>query len=36
MNTVRTHIRAVYRKLDVCTKTEAVLAALRRGLITLP
>lgn len=36
VNTVRTHIRAVYRKLDVCTKTEAVLAALRRGLIELP
>lgn len=36
VNTVRTHIRAVYRKLDACTKTEAVLAALRRGLIELP
>ena len=36
VNTVRTHIRAVYRKLDVCTKTEAVLAALRRELLELP
>ena len=36
VNTVRTHVRAVYRKLDVCTKTEAVLTALRRGLIELP
>lgn len=36
VNTVRTHIRAMYRKLEVCTKTEAVLAGLRRGLIELP
>lgn len=36
INTVRTHVRAAYRKLEVSTKTEAVLAALRRGLIAPP
>ena len=35
VNTVRSHVRAAYRKLEASTKTEAVLAALRRGLITL-
>lgn len=33
VNTVRTHVRSAYRKLDVTSKTEAVLAALRLGLI---
>jgi DNA-binding NarL/FixJ family response regulator len=32
-NTVRTHIRSVYEKLDVSSKTEAVLEALRLGLL---
>lgn len=32
-NTVRTHVRRVYAKLDVVTKTEAVLVARRRGWI---
>jgi DNA-binding NarL/FixJ family response regulator len=30
-NTVRTYIRSVYEKLEVSSKTEAVLEALRRG-----
>ena len=30
-NTIRTYIRSVYDKLQVSTKTEAVLEALRRG-----
>lgn len=33
-NTVRSHVRAVYTKLEVATKTEAVLAARRRGWLT--
>lgn len=33
VNTVRTHVRAIYRKLDVSSKTEAVLTALRLGLL---
>lgn len=32
-NTVRTHVRSIYDKLLVCSKTEAVMAALRLGLI---
>lgn len=36
VNTVRTHVRAVYRKLEVSSKTEAVVEAVRRGLIELP
>jgi DNA-binding NarL/FixJ family response regulator len=32
-NTVRTYVRGIYEKLCVCSKTEAVLAALRLGLI---
>lgn len=35
VNTVRTHVRAAYRKLDVSTKTEAVLTAIRLGLISV-
>jgi DNA-binding NarL/FixJ family response regulator len=34
INTVRSHIRVIYDKLDASTKTEAVLAALRRGLLS--
>ena len=36
VNTVRTHVRALYDKLDVCTRTEAVMSALDRGLIAKP
>jgi len=32
INTVRTHVRSIYEKLEVTTKTEAVLEGLRRGL----
>lgn len=31
-NTVRTHVRTIYEKLGVSSRTEAVLAALRLGL----
>lgn len=34
INTVRTHVRNVYEKLGVSTKTQAVREALRRGLLT--
>ena len=33
INTVRSHVRTIYRKLKVSSKTEAVLAALRLGVI---
>jgi DNA-binding NarL/FixJ family response regulator len=33
-NTVRTYIRSVYEKLQVSTKTEAVLEVLRRGWLS--
>lgn len=33
INTVRAHIREIYRKLSVGTRTEAVLAALQLGLL---
>lgn len=32
-NTVRTHVRSIYDKLVVASKTEAVMAALRLGLL---
>lgn len=32
-NTVRSHVRSIYEKLAVATKTEAVLEALRLGVI---
>jgi DNA-binding NarL/FixJ family response regulator len=32
-NTVRTHVRAIYEKLGVSSRTEAVLSALQLGLI---
>ncbi len=32
-NTVRAHIRSIYDKLVVASKTEAVMAALRLGLL---
>ncbi len=33
INTLRAHVRSVYRKLAVGTKTEAVLMALRLGIV---
>jgi DNA-binding NarL/FixJ family response regulator len=32
-NTVQSHIRAIYRKLEVSTKSEATLVAIRRGYL---
>jgi DNA-binding NarL/FixJ family response regulator len=32
-NTVQTHIRSIYRKLQVSTKSEATLVAVRRGYV---
>jgi DNA-binding NarL/FixJ family response regulator len=33
INTLRAHIRNIYRKLSVGTKTEAVMAGLRLGIV---
>jgi LuxR family transcriptional regulator, maltose regulon positive regulatory protein len=33
MNTVKTHIRGIYRKLDASTRTQAVSRARQLGLI---
>ena len=33
-NTVASHLKAVYRKLDVTNRAEATLEALRLGLLT--
>jgi DNA-binding NarL/FixJ family response regulator len=33
-NTVRSYIRTIYEKLAVCSKTEAVLVALRLGIVS--
>jgi DNA-binding CsgD family transcriptional regulator len=35
-NTVRSHVRSIYEKLGVKSKTEAVIAALRLGIVRLP
>jgi hypothetical protein len=32
---VRTHIRNIYDKLDVCSKTDAVMKALRLGWLRI-
>jgi LuxR family maltose regulon positive regulatory protein len=32
-NTVKTHAHAVYRKLDVCSRSEAVVRARATGLL---
>ncbi|MEO8704817.1 MAG: LuxR C-terminal-related transcriptional regulator [Kofleriaceae bacterium] len=34
INTVRNHVRRIYEKLGVHTKSEAVLVAFQRGLLT--
>ena len=36
VNTVRSHVRSIYEKLAVGSRTEAVLVALRLGLVTGP
>jgi DNA-binding NarL/FixJ family response regulator len=36
VNTVRSHVRSIYDKLDVCSKTEAVVVATRLGLLAPP
>lgn len=33
VNTVRSHVRVIYRKLDVSTRTAAVLKGMRLGVI---
>ena len=33
VNTLKTHLKAIYRKLDVSSATDAVLGAQRRGLL---
>ncbi len=33
LNTVRTYVRVIYEKLDVSSRTEAVLVAIRLGLL---
>lgn len=33
-NTVRTHVRSIYEKLEVASKTEAVLEAIRLGVLS--
>lgn len=35
-NTVKVHLRNVYTKLGVSTRTEAVTAGIQQGLVTLP
>jgi DNA-binding CsgD family transcriptional regulator len=34
INTVRNHVRNIYAKLGVHTKSEAVLKAFKRGLLS--
>ena len=33
LHTVDMHLRSVYRKLHVCTQTEAVSKAIRKGIV---
>jgi len=34
-NTVKLHVAAIFRKLDVSSRTEAATTAVRRGIIAL-
>ena len=34
VNTVRTYVRAIYEKLDVASRTEAVLLGMKLGIVT--
>lgn len=34
VHTIATHVRAIYRKLDISTRAEATVQAIRRGLIS--
>jgi DNA-binding NarL/FixJ family response regulator len=34
-NTIKLHVAAIFHKLDVASRTEAVTTAIRRGIITL-
>ena len=36
LNTVSTHIKRVYAKLDISSRAEATLAAERMGMLDLP
>jgi DNA-binding NarL/FixJ family response regulator len=35
VNTIRTHVRSIYGKLEVADKVQAVLSAVQRGLVSL-
>ena len=35
-NTVKTHTQAIYRKLGVCTREDAVIRGLDRGILRSP
>ncbi len=35
-NTVKVHLRNIYRKLDAASRTEATTEAIRQGIITVP
>jgi len=35
INTVRSHVRALYDKLDACSRAEAIVTAARLGILDL-
>jgi DNA-binding NarL/FixJ family response regulator len=35
VNTIRTHVRSIYAKLEAADKVQAVLSAIERGLVSL-